>query len=116
MMLSPDELAIIIKAKIRNLELKNQHVADKSGVSKYMVSKVVNGKMKRIDSGSVLKICNFLDINLDLVNGAPKTSNIDPSSSKVLMDALRETWDGRPETAIVLADLIRAVYFAANKL
>lgn len=82
-------------------------IAKGSGVSQATISRVLERCPKR-NSKAFTKLCKY---------ALPEPSSMDsadPATSPLLMDALRETWDGTPEHAKALADILRAVNAARN--
>lgn len=82
-------------------------ISSAAGVSQATVSRILDRCPKR-RSKAFVRLCNYA-----LVEPAP-TRPADPASSPVLMDVLRQTWDGTPAHAEALADILRAVDIAKN--
>jgi len=82
-------------------------------VSKYMLSKAMNGHLVKTDSGYLLKIFNFLGLStsppyLPLVEkNEEENAKLHPESNETIMQALREVWDGSQESAYAIARLLK---------
>lgn len=96
--------------RMKELNVKSIDISRKTGVSKYMVSKAINGHLVKSDSGAMLKICNFLGVNISQlrVTTCNNPGELSPEKCQVIMNALREVWDGTQESAFAIAQLLHS--------
>lgn len=92
-----------LKEKLDEGGETQQSIAKASGVSQATVSRILERCPKR-KSKAFTRLCNYA-----LLDEPATIGSADPSGSPLLMEALRETWDGTPEHARALADILRAV-------
>jgi hypothetical protein len=83
-------------------------IAKDSGVSQATISRVLE-RCPRRNSKAFARLCKYALLEEPSGMGAA-----DPATSPLLMEALRDTWDGTPEHAKALADILRAVNAARN--
>lgn len=95
-----------LKAALNAMNLSQVSIAIGSGVSQATVSRVLERCPKR-SSKAFFRLCKYA-----LLKG--NVGVTDPATSPPLMEALRETWNGTPEHARALADILRAVNAAGN--
>ncbi|WP_417441324.1 hypothetical protein [Idiomarina sp.] len=110
-------IADSLKSRMKDLNLKNQDIADNTGVSKYMVSKAINGHLVKVDSGSLLKIFNFLGLEFTNNEGVALKSlqkDVEPENCTVIMDALKSVWDGSQESAVAIAQLLHTAHWMSK--
>lgn len=104
------------KAIAQQMELlgyKKSDLIDGIPVSKYMLSKAMNGHLVKPDSGYLLKIFNFLGLStyppyLPLTKkGSENSPELHPEKNEIIMQALKEVWDGSQESAYAIARLLK---------
>jgi transcriptional regulator with XRE-family HTH domain len=105
-----EEIHDLLKKRMKELNIKSVEISKKTGVSKHMVSKAINGHLVKSDSGSMLKICNFLGVNLNQlqVTTFESSRELSPEKCQVIMNAVRDVWDGTQESAVAIAQLLQS--------
>lgn len=96
-----------LQAAIEASELSQLQIAAASGVNQATVSRVLARCPKR-RGAAFAKLCKYAS------NLRRKGTRIDPRKSDFLMQALSEVWDGTPQHAEALAEIIQAVGNAAR--
>lgn len=94
-----DIRADLIK-KLRSAAFTQEEIAKKTGVNQGQVSRILNGKAKRV-SGNVALLCKYANV--------PIKKKFDLSKDQNLMDALEVAVAGNAERAEALAGVIKAV-------
>lgn len=90
---------ILARARMKELGVTQQELADALGIEQYKVSRLLAAKFKR-PSPSFDRLCNYLKIDAPLASGS-----LDPE----LYQAIQEVWDGTREHAAALASVIRTL-------
>lgn len=72
-----------------------------TGVRQYTISRFISGRTRKL-SPEIRSVCDYVGIQTD-------TGIEDPGDSARLQAALSKVWDGRPETAELLAALIESL-------
>jgi len=98
-----------LQAAIEASGLSQLQIAVSSGVNQATVSRVLARCPKR-HGAAFAKLCKYADAL------RRKGARIDPRKSDFLMQALSEVWDGTPQHAEALAEIIHAVGNAARVL
>ncbi len=107
----------LLKRRMSELDLKSKDVSEGSGVSKHMVSKAINGHLVKVDSGSMLKICNFLGVDVRRAKSlefkkVPK--ELQPENCTIIMNAVKDVWDGTHESASAIAKLLHTAHWMSR--
>jgi transcriptional regulator with XRE-family HTH domain len=84
-------------------------IAEEIGLDQPRVSRLVNGRFLRTGQ-DLRKLCQHLKVDID----APEV--LDPCKNKILVNALKRNWDGTPEHAQSLANMIDSINALANGL
>ncbi len=90
------KLSILLKKRIESDGTNQTKLAKQLDVSQPTVSRALNGNWSRI-SPEIRKLMNYCQMDEGEVN---------PATSKALMKALQQVWDGTPQQEKVLAKLI----------
>lgn len=85
-------------------QLSQEQVAKVLGVSQPVISRIKNGTWIR-QSQSIKKVAEKLKVH----------QSVDPSRSLLLMNALKEAWDGEQDSEKLLADAIISLGKLAQK-
>ncbi|MDH4990687.1 helix-turn-helix transcriptional regulator [Aquamicrobium lusatiense] len=102
MKLKPEQIAKLsadMEAQRSRLGLTYAEIARKSDIDPGQVSRICRGEIKRL-SANVMQICTILSVRMDV--GVS-------SSANRLNEAILAIWDGTPEDAERLANLLAAV-------
>lgn len=92
--------ASLARARMKELGLTQQDVADALGIEQSKISRLLAGKFKR-QSPSFERLCRHLKIGV--------SSNISSGLDQELHLAISEVWDGTKEHASALAKVIRTI-------
>ena len=84
-------------------KITEQIVAKATNTDQSHVSRIRNGKFKRITE-KVKRVCSYASIELNL-----NEEKNDPAKNIYLMEAISEVWDGTNEKAKALARIIRSL-------
>ena len=83
-----------------------QNLAIKAGVSQSTISRARAYRQRDRLSKGLLSLCNYAGIKTQITANA---LHRDPRENEVLIDALREVWDGSVKNAAALAKVIRSM-------
>lgn len=102
-----------IEKRIEELGYTRTEVCEIIGIDKGHLSRIINDNLQTTKGGRILQLCNFLNISIEPVQ--PQKA-VKPEECKILMDVLREVWDGRLSTATVLAEFIKSCHHLGIEL
>lgn len=101
-MLNPQQIQLLFAlrsaVKARNIGLRQ--ISDATGVHVSQVSRILAGHVKRA-SPNVEKICNFAKLG--------QLQQSSTSNEDLLRVAVNSLWDGTPEHALALSNLLGAI-------
>jgi hypothetical protein len=98
---------IRLRGILDSLNITQNELSIEARVNQASVSRILSQCPKR-QGKAFARLCKYA-FNLDTARAA-----LDPSRSLVLMDVLREVWNGSEEHAKALAGAIRASAYAAR--
>jgi len=109
--ISPEKLGRRLQVIFEERRVTQPEIERNTGVNQSQISRIFNGKFMRVEGKNVIKLCKYanLKINKSLLGGS------DPRESEVLINALRDIWDGSQQKERALARLIRSLGPLVNK-
>lgn len=101
--LSPDHADSLdrLRHAVDSRLITQSQIANVTGIDQSQVSRILAGQLIRA-SANVQKLCKF-------ANQLAIFGMHDPRQSGVLMDALSSVWDGSPEHAAAIANVIQSL-------
>lgn len=93
--------AVHARSKVKRVRIRQFDIAIACDISQSQVSRVLSVKSTKYD-GAFEKICSYVDSMDESVRSGR-------SVSKLLRDAINETWDGSRDHAVALALVIRSL-------
>lgn len=88
-----------LSQRFKALGINQEKLANALGTNQSQISRILSGKCKR-PSKVFLRLCNY-------ANSLPATSNTNPISNSVILDAIAFIWDGTDEHAEHIAHVLR---------
>ena len=99
------ELLAWLANMVRHRNLSQLAISAASGVDQSQVSRILAGRAKR-PSPNLVKLCKYA---FSARAGFPEPTTPVPAASERLTDAVLRVWDGTPDHAGALVDLLEAV-------
>lgn len=99
------ELLAWLASRVKHRNLSQLAISAASGVDQSQVSRILAGRAKR-PSPNLVKLCKYA---LSARAGFPEHTTPVPAASERLTHAILRVWDGTPDHAGALVDLLEAV-------
>lgn len=100
---APEEISEQIRDHLAQKGITQTHVANKLGINQSQVSRIANGRFRRVTS-AVQSLCDYAGFDPIKNDVVPN-----PADSRILMTALKRTWDGTKSHERALAKIIAAL-------
>ena len=99
------ELLAWLADRVKRRNLSQKAISAASGVDQSQVSRILAGRAKR-PSPNLVKLCTYA---FSARACFPEPSTPVPAASERLTDAVLRVWDGTPDHAVALVELLEAV-------